>query len=97
MHSRQEKICGSPRVKQRQQKGILCHKAPRNADQEGKGEIFFFLTHSAIYISFLIGNVTWLELLHKREVPSHIVFAFPLFPFHLSLERLLDQTKSSTR
>lgn len=46
MHFRQKKVCGSPRAKQNQQKGVMCWKAPRHAEQEGEGEISF--AHSAI-------------------------------------------------
>lgn len=46
MHFRQKKVCGSPRAKQNQQKGVMCWKAPRHAEQEGEGEIS--CAHSAI-------------------------------------------------
>uniref|UniRef100_A0AAQ5XZQ5 Kinesin-like protein n=1 Tax=Amphiprion ocellaris TaxID=80972 RepID=A0AAQ5XZQ5_AMPOC len=46
LYFRSKKICGSPRKQQRQQKAVLSCKAPRCADQEGKGyfSIVLFLS-----------------------------------------------------
>lgn len=72
MHFRQKKICGSPRAKQNQQKAVLCCKAPRHADQEGKGEIFLF------YCLYLFFGKVWLGWNFKTQEQFLLTLCFLL-------------------